>query len=170
MTLFCVGLLVLLGGSDAASATSTIRTAGDTAEIETLQDWVWPVSPVQIAAPYVQPPHRYGAGHRGIDLVASSGMPVVAPADGVVAFVGAVVDRPLITIDHGNGLVTTLEPVTSTLKVGDTVTGGSVVGTVSEGGHVSPGNVHFGVRLDGEYINPMLLLGGIPRAILLPCC
>ena len=36
----------------------------------------------------------------------------------------------------------------------------------------SAGGVHavMKVRLHDEYINPMLLLGGVPRAILLPCC
>jgi hypothetical protein len=28
--------------------------------------------------------------------------------------------------------------------------------------------VHFGVRIDGEYVSPFLFLGGIPRAVLLP--
>ena len=38
------------------------------------------------------------------------------------------------------------------------------------GGHAVPGTLHFGVRLHGRYINPMLLLGGVPRAVLVPCC
>ena len=41
---------------------------------------------------------------------------------------------------------------------------------LAAGGHAAPGLLHFGVRLDGEYINPLILLGGVPRAILLPCC
>ncbi|WP_275934957.1 hypothetical protein [Microbacterium testaceum] len=44
------------------------------------------------------------------------------------------------------------------------------MGGVATGGHTGPGTVHFGVRLDGEYINPLRLLGGVPRAVLLPCC
>mgnify|MGYP001116210698 CR=1 FL=1 len=45
-----------------------------------------------------------------------------------------------------------------------------MVGTVDVGGHTPAGAVHFGVREDGVYINPLLLLGGVERAILLPCC
>lgn len=130
--------------------------------------WVWPVSPVQIARPYAAPAHEYGPGHRGIDLVAAD--EVRAPADGIVAFAGVVVDRGVLTIDHGDGLVTTFEPVVTELHVGDAVDRGVPVAAVSSGGHAGAGTVHFGVRLHGEYINPLLLLGGVPRAVLLPCC
>ena len=93
-----------------------------------------------------------------------------SPAAGFVQFSGRVVDRDLITIDHGNGLVTTLEPVTSPLVAGDRVARGEDVGIVRDGGHTPAGGVHFGVRWHGEYINPMVVLGGVPRAVLLPCC
>jgi murein DD-endopeptidase MepM/ murein hydrolase activator NlpD len=121
-------------------------------------------------SPYVQPAHRYAPGHRGIDLLPLGEATVASPADGVIAFAGSVADRDLVTIDHGDGLVTTLEPVTSELAPGDAVASGEAVGRISLGGHAPPGAVHFGVRLDGEYVNPLLLLGGIPRAVLLPCC
>lgn len=130
--------------------------------------WTWPVAPVQVIRPFVAPAHAYGAGHRGVDLAATG--PVRSPADGVVAFVGTVVDRGVLTIDHGDGLVSTLEPVETRLRPGDAVDRGEEVGTVSTGGHSPPGAVHFGVRLHGEYVNPLLLLGGVPRAVLLPCC
>ncbi len=135
-----------------------------------LDGWEWPVSPPRIVAPYVAPPHRYGPGHRGIDLAAEPGAEVHAPAAGIVAFVGAVAGRSVLTLDHGDGLVTTLEPVAAGVNVGDAVAQGDLVGRVDVGGHAAPATVHFGVRRDGEYINPMLLLAGVPRAVLLPCC
>lgn len=133
-------------------------------------EWVWPVSGFRILTNYIAPAHRYGPGHRGIDLALFGIRTVRSPAAGVVQFNGRVVDRDLITIDHGNGLVTTLEPVTSPLAVGDRVGRGEEVGVGDEGGHTPAGAVHFGVRWHGEYINPMVLLGGVPRAVLLPCC
>ncbi|QIG41296.1 M23 family metallopeptidase [Microbacterium sp. 4R-513] len=132
--------------------------------------WVWPVSPFRVVEPYVQPAHRYAPGHRGIDIEPTDGFEIVAPADGTIAFAGAVADRSLLTIDHGGGLVTTLEPVMSELQPGTGVVRGQPIGAIGLGGHTPPGALHFGVRLDGEYINPLLLLGGIPRAVLLPCC
>lgn len=130
--------------------------------------WVWPVEHVQVVRTFEAPAHAYGPGHRGLDLAA--GDVVRSPADGHIAFAGSVAGRPIVTIDHGGGLVTTLEPVVSDLAVGDVVARAEPVGRLAQGGHAAPGTVHFGVRLDHEYINPLRLLGGVPRAVLLPCC
>ncbi|WP_341957317.1 M23 family metallopeptidase [Microbacterium sp. LWH13-1.2] len=133
--------------------------------------WTWPVDGVRsVANPYRAPAHEYGAGHRGVDIVSAQSGAVRAPADGIVAFRGTVVDRPLLTIEHSDGYVSTFEPVMSTLSPGDVVTAGDAIGTVGSGGHTSPGTMHLGVRLDGDYINPMLLFAEVPRAVLLPCC
>lgn len=133
--------------------------------------WSWPVDGVRtVTAPFLVPAHDYGAGHRGVDMAAPVGTAVHAPADGIVAFRGVVVDRPLITIDHGGGMVTTWEPVQSALVPGVTVTAGEEIGTVALGGHTDADELHLGVRLDDVYINPMLMFGEVPRAILLPCC
>lgn len=132
--------------------------------------WAWPVAHERIIAPFVAPAHEYGPGHRGIDLASDVGADVRSPAAGIVAFAGSVAGRGIVTIDHGDGLVTTLEPVAAGLAIGTVVDRGTVVATVATGGHTPTGAVHFGVREDGEYINPMLLLGGVERAVLLPCC
>lgn len=132
--------------------------------------WVWPVEDFRLERPYEAPPHRYGPGHRGIDLRPVASAEVRAPAAGIVAFSGQVAGRAVLTIDHGDGFVTTLEPIASELEAGTAIARGDAVGTVAQGGHTAPGALHFGVRLEGEYINPMLLLGGVPRAVLLPCC
>lgn len=136
-----------------------------------LPRWKWPLSGMQaIAVPYRAPAHEFGSGHRGVDIGAAVGAEVTAPAGGIVAFRGTVVDRPLITIQHPGGLVSTLEPVMSQFAPGDAVAAGQSIGTVSTGGHAAIRTMHLGVRLDGEYINPMLLFGPIERSILLPCC
>lgn len=154
-----------------APAAPAIGAPDSEQRIETAEAWRWPLADgVRIVRPWAAPAHAYAPGHRGLDLQAQPGAEALAPASGVIAFRGRVVDRPLVTIDHGGGLVTTLEPVESDLSPGDVVERGQVVGHVAMGGHVEPGALHFGVRLDGEYVNPMLLLGGVPRAILLPCC
>ncbi|MFD6699001.1 MULTISPECIES: murein hydrolase activator EnvC family protein [unclassified Microbacterium] len=131
-------------------------------------DWLWPAEGARsVIVPFRAPAHDYGPGHRGMDIAAIDD--VRAPADGVVAYLGTVVDRPLLTIDHGNGLVTTLEPAQSALAPGATVHRGDVIATVSTGGHTPAGALHIGVRWNGVYVNPMLLFGDVPRAVLLPC-
>ncbi len=132
--------------------------------------WAWPVRGFRLERAYEAPAHRYGAGHRGIDLRADPDTAVRAPASGTIAFVGPVAGRGILTIDHGGGLVTTLEPVESELAVGAVVERGQEVAGLELGGHTPPGALHFGVRKDGEYINPMALLGEVPHAVLLPCC
>jgi murein DD-endopeptidase MepM/ murein hydrolase activator NlpD len=127
----------------------------------------WPVpEPVTIVKAFDGPAQPWLAGHRGIDLAAPVGSTVFAPAAGTVSFNGFVVDRHLIVIDHGE-LRSTLEPVTSDLALGAAVAGGQGVGTVSaEAAHTS-GAVHWGVRRGEQYIDPALLVGPRPRAVLL---
>jgi len=164
-----IALLVLVGAAPADGGGAAPRARAAVAELAAGGSvWQWPVVPPRVVNEYEAPSHDYGPGHRGIDLTASGA--VHAPADGVVAFVGVVVDRPLITIDHVGGYVSTFEPLETELSSGDAVSAGDVIGEAASGGHAPAGSVHFGVRLNGEYINPMLLLGGVPRAVLLPCC
>lgn len=133
--------------------------------------WSWPVvGPRRVVAPFRAPAHDYGPGHRGMDIAAEVGGEVRAPVDGVVAFRGTVVDRPLLTLDHGGGYVTTWEPLESALMPGDIVTAGTAIGAVTQGGHSVRGSLHVGVRIDGDYANPRPLFGDVPRAVLLPCC
>jgi len=67
-------------------------------------------------------------------------------------------------------LRSSVEPITPSVEVGDYVRAGDVLGVVSDAsGHCAPATcVHWGVRLDGEYINPLDVLVGYGRIILLP--
>ncbi|QLD10368.1 M23 family metallopeptidase [Microbacterium oleivorans] len=132
--------------------------------------WLPPVASPTVVRGFEAPEHAYAAGHRGVDLRSGADEVVVAPALGVVAFAGPVAGRSVITIDHGDGFVSSLEPVDAVVAVGASVAVGEPVGVLSPEGHVGPGTVHFGVRHRGEYVNPLLLVGGFERAVLLPCC
>lgn len=171
--LVAAALLVTGIGPGSGAAAQSQRPTSETAiaALSLADAWTWPLPGAHvIVAPYRAPAHAYGPGHRGVDLAAVKGTTVVAPADGVVAFRGVVVDRALLTIRHADGLVSTLEPLESPLSPGDAVSAGDEVGIVGLGGHSAPGTVHLGVRLNGDYINPLLLFGKVPRAVLLPCC
>lgn len=154
-------------GAGALVALLAVQPA--TADPLSHRGWVWPVAPVRVVQPFVAPAHEYGPGHRGVDLDDGDGA-VRTPADGRVAFAGPVAGRGVLTIDHGDGLVSSFEPVQADVAVGDVVERGQVVARAATGGHTAPGILHLGVRLDGEYVNPLRLLGGVPRAVLLPCC
>jgi murein DD-endopeptidase MepM/ murein hydrolase activator NlpD len=130
--------------------------------------WTWPVGPDHtIVRGFVAPLTAYGAGHRGIDIAAATGAIVRAPDAGVVFFAGVVVDRPVLSIQHDGGLVSSYEPVTSSLAVGTVVARGDPVGVLRPG-HCDQSCLHFGVRLHGDYVSPLNYLGGIPRPVLLP--
>jgi murein DD-endopeptidase MepM/ murein hydrolase activator NlpD len=157
------------GPAPAKARASAYSPDPGSAEIED-GGWIWPAASFRLERPYEAPAHRYGSGHRGVDLHPVGSEDVRAPAGGTIAFAGLVAGRGVLTIDHGAGLVTTLEPIDSSLRPGQPVQRAELLGTVALGGHAAPGDIHFGVRLGGEYINPLLLLGGVPRAVLLPCC
>ena len=129
--------------------------------------WAWPVAaPHAIVRPYLAPATPYAPGHRGIDVLAPDGI-VTAPAAGVVHFAGVVVDRPVLSIRHPGGLISSYEPVTSTLTAGTPVRRGELIGSVVPG-HCASDCLHFGVRLDGQYVSPLNYLGGLPYSVLLP--
>ena len=131
--------------------------------------WTWPVGPpIALVEPFRAPPTPYAAGHRGIDLAVVPGAPVRAPAAGVVSFAGPVAGRPVLSIDHGDGVVSSIEPVAASVAAGVRVAEGEQVGVVGSGGHCDGVCTHFGVRVHGAYVSPMLFLGGVPRAVLLP--
>ncbi len=137
-------------------------------EAGTAPRWEWPIAaPHPIVRPFIAPPTPYSAGHRGIDIGTAPETPVVAPADGIVHFAGVVVDRPVLSLRHAGGLISSFEPVTSELVEGADVTRGSVIGALAAG-HCSTPCLHFGVRLHGEYVSPLNYLGGIPPSVLLP--
>lgn len=151
-------------GAEAARA-STTTDAGR----EDAPTWTWPLHPVPAVLRPFDLSHHYAAGHRGVDLEAAAGTPVLAPDDGVVHFAGWVVDRPVLSIAHSNGLISSVEPVMAAVERGDAVARGQVVGHVStEHTHAPSGGLHLGARDGDTYIDPLALLGAVPRAVLLP--
>jgi murein DD-endopeptidase MepM/ murein hydrolase activator NlpD len=166
-----VALLVALplGGTPTAGAAQQVVGRGHSDIPHAIRgSWSWPAAPPHpLARPYLAPPTPYAAGHRGIDIRAAAGSPVLAPDDGVVHFAGMVVDRPVLSIAHGDGVLSSYEPVTSALAAGDAVTRGQVIGTLLAG-HCAMPCLHLGARVDGEYVNPLLFLGGMPWSVLLP--
>ena len=99
----------------------------------------------------------YGSGHRGIDVGTAVGTAVVAPAAGVVSFAGKVGGQLFLTIAHGGALQSTASWLTDVLvRKGDTVAEGQVVAHTGWGHAVDPSpHLHFSVRLDGVYVDPL---------------
>lgn len=133
-------------------------------------EWVWPLEPAPpVARPFDPPPGPYAAGHRGVDLVSAPGAVVLAAADGVVVFAGRVVDRDVVSVAHAGGLRSTYEPVTPSVGVGARVRAGDPIGVLVAGhrGCPAPACLHWGLRREGTYLDPLLALRPL-RVRLLP--
>lgn len=170
-------LAVVLAGSSTAAAGTAPPPAPQPAAQPAPQpvaavergSWSWPVGPPnRTVRAFEAPASPYATGHRGVDLAAAAGTPARSPADGVVTFVGVVVDRPVLSIQHDDALLSSVEPVTASVREGERVRAGQVVGVVATGAHCSDRCLHLGVRRHGQYISPMLVLDGLARAVLLP--
>lgn len=135
--------------------------------------WRWPTpAPHEVAAPFEAPPHRYGPGHRGIDIrVSGEGAEIRAVEAGTVRFSGKVAGRGVVSVMHADGLISTYEPVAGSVEEAQAIGAGDVLGTVADGeASHCPGEVclHLGARRGQDYLDPLLLLGGRGPSVLLP--
>lgn len=131
----------------------------------------WPLAGVPvITRPFDPPAGAYGPGHRGADLAAAPGAPVLAAGAGVVAFSGLVAGRPVVSVDHPDGVRTTYEPVQPVVAAGQAVARGSPLGVLVAGhaGCPAAACLHWGARTGpSAYLDPLRLLTP-PRVRLLP--
>ena len=95
--------------------------------------------------------------HCGIDIGASSGRDILAAASGKVIMATTYYGYgKCVMIDHGGGIVT-LYGHASRLCVsnGDVVKRGDVIAKVGSTGRSTGPHLHFEVRKDGAYVDPM---------------
>ena len=57
-------------------------------------------NPARVLRGFEAPEQKWSPGHRGVDMALAVGSPVVAAEDGVVAFVGTVAGKPVVSITH----------------------------------------------------------------------
>lgn len=120
------------------------------------------------------PKENWERGHRGVDIRASPGDEIVASSAGTVAFAGVVAGTPVVSVDHRGGLRTTYEPVRASVRKGQKVRRGEVLGVLAdaarlpEGARRDPGlswgaKVRRGETPKGRakwvYLDPLELIG-----------
>lgn len=121
-----------------------------------------------IVRPYDPPGEPWEAGHRGVDVAAVPGSPVLATRDGSVSFSGIIAGRGVLVIDHGD-IRTTYEPVGDRLPRGTRVRAGQAVGRVDPGhacGHPGATCLHVGLKRGEVYLEPVF--GSAAAVRLLP--
>lgn len=152
-----VSLDVTVAPSDEVIRVGTRSDGKDVASLATFQ------KPYDgIITSYVGP--RWGRTHNGIDIVAEgrgcNGDPVYAAADGVVVRA----DRyngygNCVIIDHGDGIQTLYAHFSSiSVSAGDVVKAGDEVGKIGSTGNSTGPHLHFEVRIDGEFVNPLIFV------------
>ena len=97
------------------------------------------------------------AGHRGTDIPAPEGTPILAAHSGTVLVSGWNDSYGnQVLLDNGAGLSTRYAHMTaSAVTAGETVTSGQVIGYVGSTGDSTGNHLHFEVMQDGVRVNPM---------------
>ncbi len=101
--------------------------------------------------------------HYGTDIAADIGTPVYAFADGVVDFIGeSEAYGQYIQLRH-NGGVTTFYAHCSKLcaKKGQKVKIGDTIAKVGESGNTTGPHLHFEIRLNGVFLNPIYYIDAL---------
>lgn len=126
--------------------------------------FIWPEPNAQISQPFgpstywFEPPFgAYAHFHTGIDLVEPFGSPVYAADDGVVALVGSSSSGygNYVVLAHSGGFNTLYGHLSASLvKVGQTVTQGTVIGLEGSTGNSTGPHLHFELRIGQTPVNP----------------
>lgn len=149
-------------------SSATAQNSANAAISSSSQRWQMPVkAPVALVTSYLAPATPYAAGHRGIDLLVKSKEVVLAPSDGRVGFVGQVAKKPVVSIEHPGGFVSSFEPVCSTLLAGQKVHRGQALGfacgSIHYKSHCAPKLcLHYSIRSAGLYLSPLGVAGALP--------
>jgi murein DD-endopeptidase MepM/ murein hydrolase activator NlpD len=158
-------ILVLLAsvrpivGRFVASTFAIVLVGGSSAAADTPPACLRPPVVGPVIDPFRAPACTWCPGNRGIDYGVPAGTVVHAAAAGTVSFAGAVAGTVWVTLGHAGGVASTYGPMMSlAVRRGTVVSAGEVLGTTS-------GAFHFGVRLDGRYIDPAPLLGRPPHLV-----
>ncbi len=99
--------------------------------------------------------------HQGVDFAGSTGTPVFASAAGTVVQAGN--GGPcgnMVEIEHGGGLSTVychLSRIAQGLRTGQKVEARQLIGNVGQTGRVTGPHLHFGVKKNGMFIDPLAL-------------
>ena len=94
--------------------------------------------------------------HAGLDMAAPGGSSILAAYKGVVCatgYSGAMGNYAMI--DHGSGLYTIYMHASAiSVSKGQEVSAGQRIGSVGSTGRSTGNHLHFGVRRNGQYVNP----------------
>lgn len=102
------------------------------------------------------PTEGASTNHKGIDVSAPTGSDIVAAASGTVTIsTYSYSAGNYIMIHHGGGVYTVYMHCSELLvSAGQEVSQGQVIAKVGSTGYSTGPHLHFGIRVDGSYVNP----------------
>lgn len=143
------------GGSSSGSSSGSTSSAPSTGRM------MWPVPSSGRVSSYfgyrIHPIFHTKKMHTGIDIPASSGSNVLAASSGTVIHSGWFGGYGnVVMVDHGGGIVTLYAHNSSlVVGVGQSVSKGSVISKIGSTGNSTGPHLHFEVRQNGKYIDPL---------------
>jgi murein DD-endopeptidase MepM/ murein hydrolase activator NlpD len=140
-------------GAPAGPAGATVRQKARPKPAARTAAWVNPLPSGQVTSCFGP---RWGRQHRGVDLAAPHGTPVVAAGAGVVVRAGEAGGYGnAVLIDHGNGYLTHYGHLSAiTVEPGQRVAAGRQIGTEGATGHSTGPHLHFEVH-QGHFPNQL---------------
>ena len=108
-------------------------------------------------------PKTSGGQNDGINVAVPEGTPIKAAEDGVVAYAGSELKGygNLVLVRHSNGFVTAYAHASElSVKKGDTIKRGQVIGKAGATGNVTSPQLHFEVRKGATPVDPTQYLTG----------
>ncbi len=115
------------------------------------------------------PIYNIQKNHNGVDFAAPTGTPIYAAGKGTIihrAMSGGAGN--LVKIDHGEGLETRymhLDRFADGQAVGSDVIQGQVIGYVGTTGGSTGPHLHFEIRTDGAYVDPLSFENTVAEAL-----
>jgi len=100
------------------------------------------------------------AFHRGLDISARRGTPIIAPGHGIVVFAGRSGGLgKVVKVSHGFGFTTVFGHLDRIdVEPGDEVERGDTVGLLGNTGRSTGPHLHYEVHVDGQAVNPLYYL------------
>ncbi len=147
-------LVTLAGDND----TKSYKIASVSSRQCSVSDLFWPVSG-EISSGFGMRKHpitRRSSFHTGIDIRSRNGTPITCPIDGVVVSArrAGAMGRE-VRVQSGNMTLVFGHLSAYRCKVGQRIRAGQLLGLVGSSGRTTGPHLHFAIKRDGRWVNPL---------------